>query len=125
MIPYNPYIVIEIPASLVLKPIGTNTFLPTMVVLWGLTTTLKSLVSSYQGLLAARFFLRLFKGGLLAGIMLIVSQFYKRDQIQMCMTLLFTVVSLAGAFSGLLVSGILGMEGCAGQRLAVDLHSGV
>ena len=116
MIPYNPYTVIEIPASLVLKRVGANIFLPTMVVLWGLTTALKSLVSRYQGLLAARFFLGLFKGGLLAGIMLIVSRFYKRDQIQMRMALLFTAASLAGVFSGLLASGILGMEGRGGHK---------
>ena len=115
-ITYIPYIIVEIPASLVLKRVGANILLPTMVILWGLTTTLQGLVSSYQGLLAARFFLGLFEGGLLPGIMLVMSRFYKRDQIQMRMTLLFTAASLAGAFSGLLASGILGMEGRGGRK---------
>ena len=115
-ITYIPYIIVEIPASLILKRVGANTLLPNMAVLWGLTTTLQGLVGSYQGLLVARFFLGLFEGGLLPGIMLVMSRFYRRDQIQMRMTLLFTAASLAGAFSGLLASGILGMEGRAGHR---------
>jgi len=115
-ITYIPYIVVEIPASLMLKRVGANILLPTMVILWGLTTILQGFVSSYGGLLAARFFLGLFEGGLLPGITLVMSRFYKRDQIQMRMTLLFTAASLAGAFSGLLASVILGMHGRAGHK---------
>jgi MFS family permease len=48
--------------------------------------------------------------------MLVMSRFYKRDQIQFRMTLLFTAASLAGAFSGLLASAILGMDGRAGHK---------
>ena len=46
-------IAVEIPASLVLKCVGANILLHTMVILWGLTINLQSLVSSYQGLLAS------------------------------------------------------------------------
>ena len=115
-ITYIPYILVEIPASLILKRIGANILLPTMVTLWGLTTALQGFVSSYQGLLAARFFLGLLEGGLLPGIVLVMSRFYKRDQIQLRMSLLFTATSLAGAFSGLLASVILGMDGRQGHR---------
>ena len=87
-----------------------------MVLLWGLTTTLQGLVGSYQGLLTARFFLGLFEGGLLPGIMLVMSQFYKRDQIQMRMACLFTSVSSAGALCGLLASGILRVDGHAENK---------
>jgi MFS family permease len=113
---YIPYIIVEIPASLVLKRVGANILLPTMVILWGLTTALQGFVTSYRGLIAARFFLGLFEGGLLPGITLVMSRFYKRDQIQLRMTLLFTAGSLAGAFSGLLASGILEMNGRAGHK---------
>ena len=40
-ITYIPYIIVEVPASLVLKPVGANILLPTMDILWGLTATLK------------------------------------------------------------------------------------
>jgi MFS family permease len=115
-ITYIPYLAVEIPAGLVLKRVGANILLPTMATLWGLTTALQGLVGSYHGLLVARFFLGLFEGGLPPGITLVLSRFYKRDQIQLRVALLFTAASLAGAFSGLLASAILGMDGRAGHR---------
>jgi len=86
-----------------------------MVTLWGLITTLQGLVTSYSGLLIARFFLGLAEGGLMPGIMLVMSRFYKRDQVQLQLALFFTAVSLAGAFSGPLASAILGIDGRAGN----------
>jgi MFS family permease len=113
---YIPYIAIEIPAGLVLKRIGADTLMPTLVTLWGLITTLQGLITSFSGLLAARFFLGLVEGALVPGIMLVMSRFYKRDQIQLRLALFFTSASLTGAFSGLLASAILGMDGVAGHR---------
>ena len=115
-ITYIPYIAIELPASLVVKRVGANVLLPTMVTLWGLITALQGLVTSFGGLLAARFFLGLAEGGLLPGVMLVMSQFYRRDQIQLRLALFFTSASLTGAFSGLLASAIVGMDGRAGRR---------
>lgn len=115
-ITFIPYIVVEIPAGLVVKRIGANYFLPVMTTLWGLITTLQGLVTSYSGLLVARFFLGLVEGGLLPGIVLVLSRFYKRDQLQLRLALLFTGASLTGAFSGLLASAIVGMNGLAGHK---------
>ena len=111
-----PYLIVEIPATLLVKRVGANILLPTLAILWGLITALQGLVTSYQGLLIARFFLGIVEGGLFPGIIIILSRFYKRDQIQLRMTLLLAASSLAGAFSGLLASAILGMEGRAGRK---------
>ena len=110
------YVAVEIPAGLILKRVGANILLPTMAALWGLITTLQGLVTSYQGLLATRFFLGLAEGGVIPITMLVMSRFYRRDQIQSRVTIIFTTSSLAGAFSGLLASAILGMDGRGGLR---------
>ena len=115
-ITFIPYIVVEIPASLVVKRIGANKLLPVMTTLWGLITTLQGFVTSYPGLLAARFCLGLVEGGLLPGVMLVMSRFYKRDQMQLRLALFFTAASLTGAFSGLLATPILTMDGLAGHK---------
>ena len=115
-ITFIPYIVVEIPAGLIVKRVGANNLLPVLATLWGLVTTLQGLVTSYPGLLAARFFLGLVEGGLLPGIVLVMSRFYKRDQLQLRLALLFTAASLTGAFSGLLASAIVGMDGLAGHK---------
>ena len=115
-ITYIPYIAVEIPAGLILKRVGANILLPTMVTLWGLITTLQGLVTSYHGLLAARFFLGLVEGGLVPAIVLVMSRFYKRDQIQLRMALLFAATSGTGGLSGMLTSAILQLDGRAGHR---------
>ena len=50
-------------------------------------------------------------GGLFPGIVLLFSTFYKRHAMQFRFALMFSVTSLAGAFSGLLAFGIQNLNG--------------
>jgi MFS family permease len=108
---YVPYIAAELPSNLVLKKIGPRIMLPGMVFMWGVVTTLQSLVKSYSGLLACRFFLGLFEGGLFPGIVLYLSGFYRPHELQVRVGLFFSASALSGAFSGLLAAGIQQMDG--------------
>ncbi|KAI0090075.1 MFS general substrate transporter [Irpex rosettiformis] len=110
-----PYVLIEIPSNLWLKRIGPNIVLPLMTVLWGIATTLQGTVTSYGGLIACRFFIGLFEGGLSPGCMLYLSSFYPRRQLQLRISIYFTAPTIAGAFSGLLASAILHMDGIGGK----------
>jgi len=101
-----------IPAGLILKHVGANIPFPTITTPCGLIITLQGLVTSYQGLLAVQFFLRL---GMIPVILFVMSKLYRRDQIQPHVTLIFTGVSLA-AFSGMLASAILGIDRQTGHR---------
>ncbi|KZT42392.1 MFS general substrate transporter [Sistotremastrum suecicum HHB10207 ss-3] len=112
---YVPYIVFELPSNLVLKRFGANVTLPLMVTLWGVVTACQGAVTSYHGLLACRFFLGAVEGGLLPGLILYLSSFYKRHQLQLRVALMFTATSLAGAFSGLLAAAISHMAGDRGK----------
>ncbi|KAI0272079.1 major facilitator superfamily domain-containing protein [Russula aff. rugulosa BPL654] len=101
---YIPYILVELPMSLLMKRVGANVTLPIMVVLWGIRS-LRNLgaVHSYRGLLICRFFIGAIEGGLFPGIVLLFSAFYKRHAMQLRVAMMFSVTSLAGAS---LVSGI-------------------
>ena len=90
--------------------------LPGLVVLWGLTTCLTGVVQNYRGLLAARFFLGLLEGGVFPGLVLYLSTFYRRAELQIRISLFFSAASLSGAFSGLLAAAIVKMEGVGGLR---------
>lgn len=111
---YVPYIVAELPSNLVLKKIGPRTLLPTMCVLWGIVSTLQSLVHNFGGLIACRFFLGLLEGGLFPGIVLYLSGFYRRHELQVRIGLFFSAAAMSGAFSGLLAAAIIQMDGIAG-----------
>lgn len=111
---YVPYILMEIPMNLLMKRIGANITLPTMVILWGIVCACQGAVKTYGGLIACRFFLGAMEGGIFPGIVLYLSSFYKRHVLQTRFSLMFSVTSLAGAFSGLLAAAIQNMDGIRG-----------
>ncbi|KAI0690801.1 MFS general substrate transporter [Cytidiella melzeri] len=108
---FIPYILVELPSNLWLRRIGPNVLLPAMTTLWGIAVVLQGLVTSYSGLIACRFFIGLFEGGLLPGITLYLSSFYPKQKLQLRISLFFVSTTLAGAFSGLLASAIVHMDG--------------
>jgi MFS family permease len=110
-ITYVPYILMELPMNLLMKRLGANVTLPVMVVLWGVVCTCQGAVHSYHSLLICRFFLGALEGGLFPGITLLLSSFYKRHAMQLRFAMMFSVTSLAGAFSGLLAYGIRNLDG--------------
>ncbi|KAI0687813.1 MFS general substrate transporter [Cytidiella melzeri] len=113
-ITYVPYILMELPMNLLMKRLGANITLPLMVALWGMVCACQGAVTTYGGLLACRFFLGALEGGLFPGIVLYMSTFYKRHELQLRFSMMFSATSLAGAFSGLLAAGIQNMDGLRG-----------
>ncbi|EIM82651.1 MFS general substrate transporter [Stereum hirsutum FP-91666 SS1] len=113
---YVPYIVMELPMNLLMKRLGANITLPLMVTLWGMVTACQGAVKTYGGLLACRFFLGALEGGLFPGIVLYLSTFYKRHAMQLRFSCMYSMTSLAGAFSGLLAAAIENMDGLRGLR---------
>lgn len=108
---YVPYIVAELPSNLLLKTVGPDRMLPTMLTLWGIVTTLQGVVKTYHGLLICRFFLGLLEGGVFPGLVLYLSFWYPRRQLQWRISGFFSTASISGAFSGLLAYGIINMHG--------------
>ncbi|PBK64283.1 MFS general substrate transporter [Armillaria solidipes] len=112
---YVPYIVTELPSNLLLRVVGPNYLLPTLLTAWGVVTTLQGVVTSYGGLLACRFFLGLFEGGVFPGLVLYLTYFYPRAKMTTRISAFFASASLSGAFSGLLAYAIIHMDGVGGR----------
>ncbi|KAL7911703.1 MFS general substrate transporter [Trichoderma velutinum] len=113
---YVPYIASKLPSNLLLQKIGPRILLPLLCVCWGIVTTLQCLIHSYEGLLACRAVLGLVEGGLFPGIVLYLSSFYRRHELQMRIGLFYGGAALSGAFSGLLAAGIVNMHGIGGLK---------
>ncbi|KAF7320491.1 MFS domain-containing protein [Mycena chlorophos] len=103
---YVPYIVAELPSNLLLKKVGPHRLLPTLLTLWGIVATAQGAVTSYHGLLAARFFLGLCEGGVFPGLVLYLSYFYPRQKLQLRVAMFFSAAAFSGAFSGIMAYGI-------------------
>ncbi len=95
--------------------IGPNYLLPTILISWGVVTTLQGVVTSYGGLLACRFFLGVFEGGVFPGLVLYLTHFYPRAKMTTRVAAFFASASLSGAFSGILAYGIIRMDGVGGR----------
>ncbi|KAF8183429.1 MFS general substrate transporter [Pholiota molesta] len=114
-ITYIPYVLSEIPSNLVMRRIGPNIAMPTILTIWGVIVTLQGLVSSFAGLATARFFLGLVEGPMFPGIVLYLSSFYTREELSLRIAFFFSAASLSGAFSGLLAAAIDNMNGIGGK----------
>ncbi|KAF9445028.1 MFS general substrate transporter [Macrolepiota fuliginosa MF-IS2] len=113
---FIPYLLSELPSNLILKVVGPRRLLPTLLSLWGAVTCIQGLVTNFWGLLATRFFLGLFEGPMLPGIILYLSGFYTRRELGLRLAYFFSAMSLAGAFSGFLAAAISKMDGIGGKR---------
>ncbi|EHS63238.1 hypothetical protein PGTUg99_005364 [Puccinia graminis f. sp. tritici] len=110
-----PYILVELPSSLLMRRIGAGVQIPSIVIIWGLVTLLQGLVHSYHVLLTTRFFLGLLEGGLYPALVLYLSMFYSRTELQLRIAFFFSTVCLAGVTSGLLTYAIIKLDGYWGH----------
>ncbi|KAH7013993.1 major facilitator superfamily domain-containing protein [Ilyonectria destructans] len=102
---FIPYVLFEIPANMVQRQIGPKIWLCFLTIAFGLITTCISVVGSFRGLCVGRVALGLCESGVLAGIMYTLSSFYRRHELTTRMGYLNAVVTLSGAFGGLLATG--------------------
>ncbi|KAH8923191.1 MFS transporter [Atractiella rhizophila] len=111
---YAGYICSELPSNLILKRVGANYWLPTLVIAWGVVTTLTGLVQNFAGFASIRVILGICEGGLLPGMILYLSTLYRRHELQIRVGVFYASASLSGAFGGLLATAILNLDGRAG-----------
>ncbi|OCH91971.1 MFS general substrate transporter [Obba rivulosa] len=108
------YVIFETPSNIILKRLSPRWYLPSLTVLWGLICSLTAVVTTSGGLLAARFFLGLIEAGFLPGLVYWLSCWYPRPMQGRRFAVLYSTVSLTGAFGGLLATAIHALDGTHG-----------
>lgn len=111
---FVPYVVFEIPGNFLLKKFRPHVWLSLCMFLFGAITIAQGTVRNYSGLLATRFFLGLLESNVFPGSFYLIAMWYKRREAQKRYTFFFSSTSLAGAFGGLLATGIGKMGGVGG-----------
>ncbi|EMD37229.1 hypothetical protein CERSUDRAFT_106179 [Gelatoporia subvermispora B] len=109
------YVIFEVPSNIILKRMSPRTWLPTLMILWGIASTLMGLVPNYGSLLAVRFLLGMTESGLFPGVVYYLSMWYKRKEQLFRISIFFSAASLAGAFGGILAFAIGKMDGVGGK----------
>ncbi|KAF9258694.1 MFS general substrate transporter [Marasmius fiardii PR-910] len=106
---YVSYIIFEIPCNIVCKKIGPGWFIPATTLLFGVTSIGTAFVKNISQASGVRFLLGIFEAGMLPGIAYYLSRWYRRRELAFRLSVYITMSSLAGAFGGLLASGILNL----------------
>ncbi|KAJ9102006.1 hypothetical protein QFC19_004931 [Naganishia cerealis] len=108
---YVSYIAFEIPANLFTKWLGPGKAIPLYTITFGVLSLAFAFVNSYGSALAVRFLLGVSEAGMLPGIAYYLSRWYTKDELAFRLSLYIVCAPLAGAFGGLLASGILKLHG--------------
>jgi len=103
---YATYIASELPSNLVLKKVSPKIWLPALTVVWGTLTMCLGFVRSFASFATVRALLGVAEGGLLPGMVLYLSLFYRREELALRIGIFYTAASLSGAFGGLLARGL-------------------
>lgn len=103
---YATYIFSEVPSNLVLKKVSPKIWLPFLTAVWGIITMSLGFVKNFSAFAGVRALLGIAEGGLLPGMVLYLSHFYRRGELAFRIGLFYTAASLSGAFGGLLARGL-------------------
>ncbi|KEY72638.1 hypothetical protein S7711_06272 [Stachybotrys chartarum IBT 7711] len=111
---FVPYVLMEFPSNIMLKYFSPSKWISRIMVSWGIVTICTASVTTYGGLLAVRIFLGLAEAGFFPGVMMYLCFWYKPEERATRMAIFASSVAVAGAFGGLLATGISFLNGSAG-----------
>ena len=100
------YSVFEPLTNILLKRLRPSIFIPIIMITWGASMLSMGFVTSYGGLLTARWFLGLCEAGLFPGINYYLSCWYKRSEFGIRAAIFFSAAAVSGSFGGLLAAAI-------------------
>ncbi|PWN51714.1 MFS general substrate transporter [Violaceomyces palustris] len=104
---YISYVVFEIPSTMLCKIVGPKKWIPFMTFVFGLLSVCTAFITSLGSGIAVRFLLGAAEAGMLPSIAFYLSRFYKKDELAFRLAMYIVMAPGAGAFGGLLASGIL------------------
>ncbi|BEJ12040.1 hypothetical protein CspHIS471_0205000 [Cutaneotrichosporon sp. HIS471] len=111
------YLLWEVPSNMMLSRSTPRIFVPTLMVVWGAMCIAVAGIHNLGGMVAFRFVLGLVEAGFFPGIMLVISCWYKPEEMSKRVAGLYSATMMSGAFGGLLAGGLIeGMEGIRGIR---------
>ncbi|KAG0053705.1 hypothetical protein BGZ83_000589 [Gryganskiella cystojenkinii] len=105
------YCIFEIPSNWILVRKGPRTWIPILMLVWGGISLALAWVTSFTGLVIARFALGTAEAGFVPGVLFYLTMFYKRSEHSFRISIFLCFNILAGACGGLLAAGISRLNG--------------
>ncbi|KAK5700182.1 hypothetical protein LTR17_023150 [Elasticomyces elasticus] len=105
------YVLLQPPATVILRKLGPAKFLPTITILWGLTMMCFGFLTSWTQMLPMRVILGIFEAGFFPGCAYLLSCWYPRYELQKRNAVFYLIGSMSSAFSGILAYGFSQLAG--------------
>ncbi|KAF9484547.1 MFS general substrate transporter [Pholiota conissans] len=107
---YVCFTIADIPSNIIMKLMG-STWIAIQIILFGLITLGTTFIKTYEQLIVTRIFLGIAESGTLSGLVYLLSRYYRRKELVIRIGIFFGLSpTLAGAFGGLLASGLLSIR---------------
>ncbi|GHJ88605.1 hypothetical protein NliqN6_5007 [Naganishia liquefaciens] len=100
------YLLNEVPSNMLLARSRPSIFLPALMFAWGAMSVGAKGINNLGGLVAFRFCLGLVEAGFFPGVMLLLSCWYKPNELSKRLALFYSASLTSGAFGGLLAGVI-------------------
>lgn len=113
---YVIYVLVETPATVAVKMVGTSKMLAIVMTGWSLVVIFSGFMTNYASLIVTRLLLGMFEGCLFPTITIYLATIYLKDELNTRLAYFFGASALSGAFGGLLAWAILQMDGVSGKR---------
>lgn len=118
------YVLLQPPATVILRKIGPRLFLPVIVILWGATMVCFGFVKTWTDLLPLRLVLGIFEAGFFPGCAYLLSCWYPRYELQKRNAVFYLIGSMSSAFSGILAYGFSQLAGHGSGAAWMGEHHG-
>ncbi|KAJ9659939.1 hypothetical protein H2198_002829 [Neophaeococcomyces mojaviensis] len=118
------YVLLQPPATVVLRKVGPRIFLPAIVILWGATMIGFGFVQTWVQLIPLRLLLGIFEAGFFPGCAYLLSCWYPRYELQKRNAVFYLIGSMASAFSGILAYGFSQLAGHGSGASWMGAHHG-
>lgn len=96
----------QLPSNMILTRVRPSLYLPFWVCIWSCISASTAATTSYQSLIAVRFFLGIAEAPFFPGAFYLLSCWYTKKELALRTAVLYSGLVLATAFSGLLAAGV-------------------
>ncbi|KAI1662017.1 MFS general substrate transporter [Daldinia decipiens] len=107
---YISYCLFEIPSNLACKWLGPGWVIPILCLGFGISSLGMAFVRDLPTACGVRFLLGVFEAGMMPGMSYYLSRWYRRSELVFRISLFVVMAPLAGAFGGLIASGLLSLS---------------
>ncbi|KAK0963049.1 hypothetical protein LTR91_019176 [Friedmanniomyces endolithicus] len=118
------YVLLQPPATVILRKVGPAKFLPTITVLWGMTMMCFGFLTVWTQMMPLRVVLGIFEAGFFPGCAYLLSCWYPRYELQKRNAVFYLIGSMSSAFSGILAFGFSQLAGHGNLGSAWGQHYG-